>query len=143
MIRHATPEDWPRIVEMATRFVAETRYSDFIEISQEQVESSLDAITNSPNSVVLVSGSDGHITGMIVVMICPHPFSGERIAYEVVWWVDPEARGDGVRLLRAAEKFGKDSGAKKMNMVAPNDKVAHFYERLGYEKVEVAFQRSL
>ena len=143
MIRQATQEDMPRIIDMAVRFNAETSYRNFIDVTPERVAQSFETITKDPNSVILVSGSDGAVTGMIVMMICPHPFSGERISYEVVWWVDPESRGDGVKLLRAAEKFSKDSGVKKMHMIAPNDKVGHFYERLGYTQVEVAYQRSL
>jgi GNAT superfamily N-acetyltransferase len=93
--------------------------------------------------VILVSGSDATITGMIAMLAYDHPFSGERMAFEVVWWVEPEARGDGVRLLRAAEDWAMEQGIGKMQMVAPNERVGALYERLGYLPVETSYQRSL
>jgi GNAT superfamily N-acetyltransferase len=65
------------------------------------------------------------------------------MAFEVVWWVEPEARGDGVRLLRAAEDWAIEQGIGKMQMVAPNERVGALYERMGYLPVETSYQRTL
>jgi GNAT superfamily N-acetyltransferase len=62
---------------------------------------------------------------------------------EVFWWVEPEHRGEGVKLLREAEKRAKHAGAQTMQMIAPTDKVAGLYQRFGYEFVEAAYQKSL
>jgi GNAT superfamily N-acetyltransferase len=143
VIRRATADDAGRLVEMGQRFVAETEYSGLIAARPECLAQTVASVLENPNGVVLVSGSDASVTGMIAMLAYNHPFSGERTAFEVVWWVEPEARGDGVRLLRAAEDWAKEQGATAVQMVAPNDRVGALYQRLGYAPVETSFQRSL
>lgn len=142
MIRRATLDDRDRLVEMGQRFVAETPYAGLIAINPERLSASVAGILTNPAGAVFVSGSDP-LTGMIAMLAYDHPFSGERTAFEVVWWVEPEARGDGVRLLRAAEQWARDEGITKMQMVAPDARVGEFYKRMGYAPVETSYQRSL
>lgn len=143
MIRRAVEGDIPRLIEMGQRFVEETPYRDLIAIDPDRLSATVRYVLASENGVVLVSGSDASITGMIALTAYDHPYSGERTAFELVWWVEPEARGDGVRLLRAAEEWAREQGAKHMQMVAPNAKVGRLYSRLGYAPVETSYQRSL
>jgi GNAT superfamily N-acetyltransferase len=143
MIRRATEQDIPRLIEMGQRFVAETEYRDLVDAKPEQLEHTISLMLASPANVVLVSESKEAVTGMLAAVVYEHPFSGTLTGSELVWWVDPEARGDGLRLLRAAEAWAKDAGASRMQMVAPNEKVATLYRRLGYVEMETAFQRSL
>lgn len=143
MIRAATTDDAARLHEMGQRFVAETAYRDIIAVDPERLAATIAHLLDNPNGAVLVSDEGGALTGMIAVLAYDHPFSGERTAFEVVWWVEPEARGAGVRLLKAAERWARDQGIRKMQMVAPNPRVGALYERLGYSPVEMSFQRSL
>jgi GNAT superfamily N-acetyltransferase len=143
MIRPATSEDTARVVEMAQRFVAETEYSDVIALQPDRVAATVERLIANPDATVLLSGSDATITGMIAMLAYDHPFSGERTAFEVVWWVEPEARGDGLRLLRAAEEWARGRGATAVQMVAPSQRVGELYIRLGYAPVETSFQRRL
>lgn len=143
MIRRATLDDTGRLLEMGQRFVAETDYARLITISPVALAAAIHSILANPNGAVFVSGSDATLTGMIAMLAYDHPFSGERTAFEVVWWVEPEARGDGVRLLRAAEAWAREQGITKMQMVAPNGRVGEFYQRMGYAPVETSYQRSL
>ena len=143
MIRRATEEDTGRLVEMGRRFVAETAYRDLIAVQPEKLAGVITTMLANPEAVVLVSGLDATLTGMIALLVYDHPYSGERMAFEAVWWVEPEARGDGVRLLRAAEQWARERGAIAMQMVAPNERVGNLYARLGYAPVETSYQRSL
>lgn len=143
MIRPATVADTKRLIEMGQSFVNETSYSLLISVNPERLSGIIGGILENPDGVVLVSGSDATVTGMIAMVVYNHPFSGERTAFEIVWWVEPESRGDGIRLLRAAEEWAREQGAKHMQMVAPNERVAALYQRLGYGLVETSFQRSL
>jgi GNAT superfamily N-acetyltransferase len=61
----------------------------------------------------------------------------------VLWWVEPEHRGDGLRLLREAESRAKLANAKYMQMIAPTEAVETVYKRLGYQYVESTYQRAL
>lgn len=143
MIRRAQPEDMDRLIEMGKRFVEETSYRDLIRIDSERLAGTIAKVADSEDGAVLVSGSDASVTGMIAMVAYDHPYSGERTAFELVWWVEPEARGDGVRLLRAAETWAREQGCRHMQMVAPNERVGALYQRLGYSPVETSYQRSL
>ena len=141
-MRRATLEDLDALLEMARRFAVETEYRDVLDIKAENVEASIKSLMANPDSVCFISGN-GTPTGMIAMLAYDHPFSGERTAFEIVWWVNPEARGDGVKLLRAVEEWAKEQGIHKIQMVAPNERVGTLYQRLGYKPVEVSYQRSL
>ncbi len=128
---------------MGMRFLAETIYRRFMTGKPEQIAATIAQLLSSPNGTILVSDDDGHITGMIGVLIFDHPFSGERTASDVAWWVDPEARGHGIRLLHAAEEWARENGAKNMVMVAPDTRVGGIYARLGYTPIELSYQKGL
>lgn len=143
MIRRATLEDVPRLIEMGQRFVKETEYTGMVEATPEKIAQTVTAMLDSPANVVFVSAAGDSLTGMLLAVVYEHPFSGDLIGSELVWWVEPEVRGEGLRLLRATEKWARDAGATRMQMVAPNERVAALYRRLGYVAMETAFQRSL
>ena len=142
MIRRATMDDHERLAELGQRFL-ESDYAGRTKVDPARLYDSVGSIIANESGAVFVSGSDATLTGMIALLAYDHPFSGERTAFEVVWYVEPEARGDGVRLLRAAEDWARREGITKMQMVAPNQRVGDFYTRMGYEFVESSFQRSL
>jgi GNAT superfamily N-acetyltransferase len=143
VIRKALGTDAEQLNRMGQRFVADTPYGDLLTISPVRLAETIGHLLGNPDGVVLVSEKGRVLTGMIGLLAYNHPFSGERTAFEVVWWVQPEARGDGVRLLKAAEEWAREQGIQKVQMVAPNERVGALYQRLGYVPVETSYQRSL
>ena len=143
MIRKAEPADMGRIVEMGTRFVEETTYREHVSIDPQRLTGTVVDLATNPNGVILVSENGNHVDGMIAMLMYEHPYSGIMTAFELVWWVDPEARGTGRQLLSAAEGWAREMGAKAVQMVAPNLRVGALYERLGYRPIETSYQRSL
>lgn len=143
MIRKATGADAEQINRMGQRFVSESPYGDLLTVSPVRLAETIAHVLGNPDGVILVSSKGEVLTGMIALLAYDHPFSGERMAFEVVWWVQPEARGDGVKLLKAAEEWAREHGIGKVQMVAPNDRVGALYQRLGYAPVETSYQRSL
>lgn len=145
-IRPAVAADIPRIVEMGQRFMAETVYRDRIADSPDDLVTFAHRLIGGTDSVLFVAESDQrHVVGMIGLWVFRHPFSGERIASELAWWVDPEARSTsaGKRLLKAAESWATEAGAVTLHMIAPTANVEQFYERVGYTRVEVTYERRL
>jgi len=143
VIREATRADIPAIVRMGARFI-ETEYPAAIRFNGDQ----LGALTTSllqGGGVVFVAAVGETLVGMMALTTYVHPMSGERIATEMVWWMEPEARGGraALRLFDAAEAWARGQGATTFQMIAPSDKVAAFYERLGFARIEVHYQRSL
>lgn len=144
MIREATPADVPRVVEMGRRFLAEGPYRDKIADNPEVCAKLAAQLVQNPQAKILVAEEGEQLIGILVFILFPHYFSGEMTAGELVWWVEPRARGrTGVKLLTAAEGMARDLGAKRMQMVAPTLEVGRLYKRRGYEEVETTYQRSL
>jgi GNAT superfamily N-acetyltransferase len=141
MIRLATESDVPRLVEMGLRFRRESDYS--LHLGENPVKMAALARNLAAAESILVSERDGRLVGMFGYIVFPHFMSGEITAGEVFWWVEPEHRGDGVKLLRAAEIRARAGGATRMQMIAPNERVAGLYRRLKYDFVEATYQRGL
>jgi GNAT superfamily N-acetyltransferase len=129
------------MVEMGLRFIRETKYAHHGGGDSKH----MGAITSKAISdgIALVSEHAGHVCGMILVLLFPHFISGELVAAEVAWWVEPEHRGAGVKLVREAERIAKVRGAKRMLMIAPTDQVGAIYKRLGYSYLEAAYDKVL
>jgi GNAT superfamily N-acetyltransferase len=141
MIRAAIASDVPRLVEMGRRFRAETGYAKHLAENPAKMAELAQQLADA--GCLLVSERDDQIVGMIGFIVYPHFLSGETTGGEVFWWVEPEHRGEGVKLLREAERVARTAGAKTMQMIAPTDRVATLYQRLGYEFVEASYQRAL
>lgn len=142
MIREARLEDMDAVVRMGLRFAEERAEYDRVSVDPVHITTLAADLMASDSSVLLLLERPDGPRGMLGMFTYAHPFSGERVAYGLVWWVDPEVRGDGVRLLRAAEAWAKKRGAVVVQMAAPNGgETGEIYERLSYHPVETAFAR--
>ena len=96
-------------------------------------------MTTSPTSAGFLAEQDGQAIGMFGVFCFTHPITGEHGASELCWWVEPEARGSsaGVRLLRAGEAWARNRRAAWLEMIAPSERVAEFYGRIGYKRTDI------
>lgn len=131
------------MIEMGSRFVRDTKYAGQISNNTEAMQALLESMMAQPTALLLVSETDEGVNGMIGMFLFEHPMSGDMVASETFWWVEPESRGGGVRLMRAAEQWARGHGAVRMQMIAPTRNVGEFYKRVGYEEVETTWQREL
>lgn len=147
MIRVAEPTetDLDAIVQMAESFVAQTNYRRFITINPAATRELAEGLLRRPeDAVILLSlAKSGEPIGLIAMWIYQHPMSTERIASELVWWIDPRHTGTGVKLLKRAEQWAKEHGAVAIEMIAPTERIGRFYEALEYEVVEVKYLKRL
>lgn len=129
---------------MGTHFIAQTEYATQLPCRPARMRTLLDRCLEGDGTIVLVAEApDGALVGMIGALVSEHPYSGERVASELFWWVEPAHRGHGRDLMKAAEAWARDQGAARFQMVAPNARVGRLYERFGYTAVETLYQRSL
>ncbi len=142
-IREAVDADVTALVALGLRFLRETTYRADVAENPTQMAIFLEMLIAGPQGLVLVADGAGGPVGMIGVLIYTNPLSAEVMASEMFWWMNPEQRGMGVRLLKRAEQWARAQGATKMQVSAPTAAVAQLYERLGYHELERAFQRSL
>lgn len=143
MIRPAVLKDIPDLIRMGEEFHSLTPYRESLSpIDPDRAGKLLEDLIAHENGCVLVLETD-RLIGMIGLFVYPHAFTGEMVAGELFWWVTPETRGSGVKLLRRAESWAKEQGAKRFHMVAPNDHVGRFYRRLGFKSMEEHYQKDL
>lgn len=143
-IRHATTEDIPRIIEMGLAFLRSSPYAVFMRENPQRIQELATELIASPDgAVLLLARDDGSVCGMLALVAFNHFLSSDRFAGEVVYWVDPDARGAGVRLLRKAEAWARERGAGALQMISPNPRVDALYDRLGYVPTERSFYRRL
>lgn len=126
---------------MGKKFIATSSYSGHIVGDDEKMAALARGLIDNPFGLLLVTGEP--CNGMIGVLAFQHPMSGQIVSSEMFWWVEPDVRGQGVRLLRAAEEWARSVGSERMMMIAPDDRVGEFYERVGYERVETTWMRRL
>ncbi len=143
--RQAVVADVPRLTLMLRQFVTSTKYRKFVGDSPAALETFLLSLFLNDSSAIFVAERESQVIGMLGVLGYVHPMSGEKCAGELFWWLDPEHRGAGGWLLRRAEAWAKAYGAVSMQMIAPIDQpnVEMMYRRVGYEAVEVAYQKRL
>lgn len=83
---------------------------------------------------------------ILVATLGSHPyFKGKLVASELMWWVPPEKRGTslGVRLFKKYEQWARDSGADVILADCLDDRVATFYEKMGYSETQRTFMKEL
>lgn len=100
-------------------------------------------LIDAPCGLLLVSGNGETIAGTLGLLVTPHPYSGQSTASEMFWYVAPEARGAGVKLLKAAEAWARERGARHIIMIAPDSRVSSFFQRMGYARLEEQFIKAL
>jgi GNAT superfamily N-acetyltransferase len=142
-IRAATPDDIPRLVELGVRFMRESGYSEHLAINEAAQGALAAMLIDAPHGALFVAQEAGEIIGMIGVIATHHPHSGEPVMSELFWYVLPRARGCGVRLLLKAEGWARGMGVKKSLVVSPSAIVSDLYRRMGYNRLEEQFIKTL
>ncbi|GAB2493142.1 GNAT family N-acetyltransferase [Pseudoxanthomonas sangjuensis] len=146
-IRQATRDDVPAIVAMSEKFYANTVFAEWFEFNPETVADI--AATLASGHVMLLAEQGGRVVGMVGLWVLPFVFNTRHCAaYEVVWWVNPDAQGSGVgkALLDAIEPACKERGAEVIHMVHMANsppQAAALYERLGYAHSESAYAKKV
>lgn len=147
IIREATGADVERVVEMGRRFLLEGPYKEKLADNPGEATMLARRLLGMPNAKIIVLEIDGKVQGVFAFIIFPHYYSGETIAGEMIWYVEPESRtlgNYGLEILWKAEHVAAKMGAKRMQLTAPTNEVANMYRLLtGYEQVEISFQRDI
>ncbi len=103
------------------------------------------------NRAILLGAIDdeqnGRIVGALGAIISPDLNDGAAVATECFWFVEPEARGCGLRLFTAYEQLAIERGAVRLTMThlrgLQPDELARLYERRGYRAVEVQYHKEV
>lgn len=150
-LKLASLDDLPDYLRMCREFYEESAFYPSIEYSEEKVHAFLlhALATLHTQAVVLLYEENAKVVGMIVGFASETPFSDDKIASELAWWVDEEYRGTrgSLELVFAYEEWAKRVGCKHATMALlpslTNPKIEGYYERLGYKKTEISYIKEL
>jgi GNAT superfamily N-acetyltransferase len=146
VIRASCPEDRDAVHAMARGFIGETAYRDVIGEDSTPACALLDRfISGELGQLFVAENVERRIVGMVAVLVFTNPVTARLTGSELVWWVEPHARSTraGLRLMRAAEQWAFDKGAREMQFVSWNAKLDVFYDRCGYAPMERVYMKSL
>lgn len=105
------------------------------------------AILKERRGIFLGAFEDEKFTGGLGAVLCPDLNNGQLLAVECFWYVLPEYRGHGLRLLRAFERWAKEAGVRRVAMIhlmsLHPEAMRQLYERLGYRAVEINYIKEL
>lgn len=147
MIRPATPNDMPRLLEMGRAFNLEAGYAEQIPFCEESFSKTL-AILGNANLLLVADKGEGAI-GMagadVAPSICNHKILLSREAF---WYVEPAHRkGLGGALLTALEATVRAHGASIFDVVAEDGKrseaLARLYRARHFSPAEITFRKRL
>lgn len=147
-LRLAEAGDWQDVLRMSKDFHSESPYSD-IEFSEKRVREIFDQYLSSDKTevMVLLLTQGEEVCGTIVSVCSKLPFSEEKAASELIWWVDHEhrSRRGSLSLFRAYEFWCQKVGAQYSSAVSTEGTVQldKFYERSGYKKAETTYIKRL
>lgn len=148
MIRVASTNDIPRLIEMGRRFFLEASVLEPVMFDDDSFSRTLNKLITDEGGSVFVAEEDT-IIGFIGGMVYPMFFNAAHLTgQEMFWWVEPDHRkGAGGKLRGALEEWARVKGAKSFTMVALEsnrpEAVAAIYKRVGYMPTEHHFMRQL
>ena len=144
-IRTATPDDVFDILILAKEFSKEAPSSH--KWNKDKTEQFLVSALQNTNMTIFVIDVGGEIEGALVGLLSELYMSHTVQATELAWFVSKDYRGKpaSIRLMKAFEKWAKESGANQVGMgdIEGISSLENLYNRLGYERAETVYLKEL
>ena len=144
-VREATEEDRTDILILAKQFVKEA--PEIYSWNSERMERDVDNILTNPNYGVLLLEYKEETVGLLAFTASEMPFTGKVIGFELAWFLEEDHRKGrtALMLVREYERVLKEAG---INTAALSDiqglrSLESLYNKLGYERMETMYIRSL
>lgn len=144
-VRPATHEDMQDILRMGEQFCdALDEHFD-----KASVVEHVTWLIETDCCTAMVAEDDGVVLGMVSGVCIPNYFDNTRkMAAEMWWWVDVDARGAGIgiALIDALESWAKGMGAERLSMMVMHQldtSIVKIYGKRGYRKHETTYLKEL
>lgn len=95
-VEMATHKDIEDVVEATKKLWGEHYYSKHGEFNAASTRNTLHEMVDGPLSVIIVARDGGELIGYIAFIVAPVIWGNVTSAAEMLWWVTPERRGEGV-----------------------------------------------
>ena len=142
MIRKGALSDKERVLEMARKFYSACGYESHIPFDYDSCASLFEMCLD----LCSVAEVDGKLVGFVLGIQTPYLMNRNyMVGGEIAWWVEPEYRGIGIKLLRHIENTAQELGLKMWSMMCLEsmepEKVSEIYLKSGYQPTERSFAR--
>jgi GNAT superfamily N-acetyltransferase len=113
MIREATKDDIPRLVELGRVMHTEASRLNKLRYVPGKVYVLLSSMVGAEHCFVRVVEEQGEVIGGLVAAVEPHWFSTDLLAYDLALFVRPDKRGGlaAARLVAQYKVWAKERGA--------------------------------
>lgn len=138
-IREAQFTDIPHLIWLAERYAEKSGHPS--QFCPKSAEATFEGIIGRDDAVLYVNDD---ITAAIGCWVFPLYLNLNDIIAECAFiWSD--APGDGRKMLKMAEDWGKEQGARYFHIYAlkNRDRVAVLYQRAGYNPLETTYMKEL
>jgi GNAT superfamily N-acetyltransferase len=146
-LRLASHNDWDDIKRLCADFHKASPYGDF-PVDNDKVEVLIEKLLTDGQhiSIILLANDDTHGTvGILAATTGEILFNREKLAQEILWWIDPEHRKSrhGLELLKAYEYWAHKIGCTAIQMSSLYDPARHtldkLYTKRGFTQTEQAY----
>lgn len=147
MIRTATHDDVPRILELGRLLHATSAYSA-LPFDEQKVGALMHSLIDGAG-VVFVSEVDGVVIGGLAGGVTEFWFCSEKIAFDFSFFIHPDYRGgmSAPRLISTFSDWAKRIGARELHMGITTgintEAVARLYEKMGMTLVGPLFKKEV
>lgn len=100
-LRSATLADTKRVIELAKEFYDASPYAGKVSWDYNKVKRTVKALIECDDelgTVLLALDKDGTPQGVLLGVAVEPPFSSQRVAAELMWWVTPSQRASRMAL---------------------------------------------
>lgn len=144
-VREVRATDWPVISELGECFYREA--PELGEFDGGIFTANWTQWLDMGMAIALVLEIDGTVRGFIGALVAPEACCSRIQAQELAWFVHPEFRGQGLRLLKKLEIECFDRGCSTLAMIALRslnaEKLDRLYRRMGYTPIETVYRKSI
>ena len=148
-LKLATLEDREDFLRLTELFYKETPFFPTLQYSQDRVKRIFDLAIDSKHQQVLVLllQDQQKVCGLLVGVATEVPFSDDKVASELAWYVESAYRGrrEALQLVDAYEAWAVRVGCSSvsMSLLPTLTDLSKLYERKGYKKTEISYLKGL
>lgn len=132
VIRAASELERFAIVGLGPRFLAEADLP--LPFDAAHVSLTVADYIAAPDKLALVAVGPRGVSGALLASCSVSPLAPVRLAQELAWWVDPQARGRAAfRMLDAYEQWAREQGCALIGMAGRGDaRLSRLYRARGF-----------
>lgn len=150
MIKIATLEDLPGVLNVVKNFFDNSPFNGLAEFDPSIASDTAKNIILGPkeNGVVLIYITGGVVKGILAGLAHQMMFSKDKVATELCWWVDEDARSkESLDLIEAYEFWAEKVGCTITTMAnltgETGERLDKYYKRRGYTPLETAYGKKV